>query len=411
MKRDIDHLMEEAGIDALFILGSASHNPYMTYFTGSIHVSDAYLLKKRGESPILYHLSMEREEAAQSGLECHDFNETDPLELLKEAGGDVTRGRALQWQKIFRRHAVTGRVGLYGQMEIGPTFTALRLLDEALPDVQLIGESETKAVLLAARATKDKDEIEHIRSIGRITTEVVGEVADYLTGCHVRDEVLLDTDGSPVTIGAIRRRINLSLAMKGAENPEGTIFAQGRDAGIPHSAGQDSQPVQLGKTIVFDIYPCEAGGGYFYDFTRTWSLGYATDEALRLYEDVRQVYDKVMDSLKPDMPCRDLQILTCELFEAKGHPSILNTPKTQEGYVHSLAHGLGLAVHEGPHFQYAESNTDLLLTGSVVTIEPGLYYPERGMGARIENPVWVRPDGKMETLVDYPLDFVLPMRS
>ncbi|MBN2556557.1 MAG: aminopeptidase P family protein [Anaerolineales bacterium] len=411
MKKDIDDLMEAAGLDGVFVLGSARHNPYMTYFTGGVHVSNAYLLKMRGEKPFLYSGSMEREEAARSGLECHDFNETDPLKLLKQADGDVTRARALQWETILRRHNIRGRIGLYGQLDIGPAFTALKRLDEAMTEVELIGETETDAVLLKARATKDIEEIDHIRKIGRITTEVVGEIAEYLTGCNVRNEELFDNDGLPVTIGAVRRRINLALATKGAENPEGTIFAQGRDAGIPHSTGQDDQTVRLGKTIVFDIYPCEAGGGYFYDFTRTWSLGYATDEAQQLFEDVRSVYDEVMGSLRPDMPCRDLQILTCELFEAKGHPSILNTPKTQEGYVHSLAHGLGLAVHEGPHFQYAESNTDLLLTGSVVTIEPGLYYPERGMGVRIENPVWVRPDGKMETVVDYPLDFVLPMRS
>jgi len=409
MKKDIDHLMEAAGLDALFVLGAAQHNPFMTYFTGGAHVSSAYLIKKRGEEPFLYHNAMEREEAAKSGLECHDFNETDPLKLLKQAGGDVTRGRALQWETIFRRHGIQGRVGLYGELEIGPAFTALKLLDEALPDVEFVGETETEAVLLKARSTKDSPEIDHIRHIGRITTEVVGEVADYLTHCAVREETLINADGEPVTIGAIRKRINLALAAKGAENPEGTIFAQGRDAGIPHSVGQDDQAVMLGKTIVFDIYPCEAGGGYFYDFTRTWSLGYATDEALQLYEDVRDVYEKIMASLRPEIPCRDLQILTCELFEQKGHPTILNTPATQEGYVHSLAHGLGLAVHEAPHFQYAESNKDLLLPGSVVTIEPGLYYPSRGMGARIENPVWVRPDGKMETVVEYPLDFVLPM--
>ena len=411
MKSDIDKLMEEAGLDAVLVLGDAHHNPFMTYFTGSAHVSGAYLIKKQGEQPLLYHNSMEREEAARSGLECHDLNETKPLELLKQAGGDVTRGRALQWETIFRKHGVAGRVALYGKREIGPTFTAMKLLDEAMPDVELVGETETDAVLLKARSTKDADELEHIRRIGRITTEVVGDIANYLTQCSTRNKMLVGDDGERVTIGQVRRRINLLLAEKGAENPHGTIFAQGRDAGIPHSVGEDDQPIQLGKTIVFDIYPCEAGGGYFYDFTRTWSLGYATDEAFALYEDVRDVYENVMAALQPHMPCRDLQILTCELFESKGHPSVLNQPGTQEGYVHSLAHGLGLAVHEAPHFQLAESNKDLLLPGSVVTIEPGLYYPDRGMGARIENPVWIDPDGKMEAVVAYPLDFVLPMRS
>jgi len=46
----------------------------------------------------------------------------------------------------------------------------------------------------------------------------------------------------------------------------------------------------------------------------------------------------------------------------------------------------------------------------VITVEPGLYYPEKGMGFRIEDTYWVRPDGKMEILADYPYDFVLEMK-
>jgi Xaa-Pro aminopeptidase len=47
----------------------------------------------------------------------------------------------------------------------------------------------------------------------------------------------------------------------------------------------------------------------------------------------------------------------------------------------------------------------------VVTIEPGLYYPDRGLGCRLEDTVWVRPDGAMEVLAEYPMDLVLPVRS
>jgi Xaa-Pro aminopeptidase len=45
----------------------------------------------------------------------------------------------------------------------------------------------------------------------------------------------------------------------------------------------------------------------------------------------------------------------------------------------------------------------------VITVEPGLYYPEKGFGVRIEDTVWVRPDGSLETLVEYPQDLVLHM--
>jgi Xaa-Pro aminopeptidase len=162
---------------------------------------------------------------------------------------------------------------------------------------------------------------------------------------------------------------------------------------------------------VFDIFPCQTGGGYFHDFTRTWCLGYAPDEVQEVYEDVLDVYETVYAAMVPNTPCRDYQVMACELFEGKGHPTVLNNPQTKEGYVHSLAHGVGLAVHEGPSFSHLESNIDQLLPGSVITHEPGLYYPEREIGVRIEDTVWVRPDGKLEVLAEYPKDLVLKMRD
>ncbi|MEA3441222.1 MAG: M24 family metallopeptidase, partial [Chloroflexota bacterium] len=261
-----------------------------------------------------------------------------------------------------------------------------------------------------AMATKDDPEIERIRRMGQITTQVVGKVADYLTYHRVRDEVLIKSNGDPLTIADVKKRINLWLVERGAENPEGTIFAIGRDAGIPHSSGTASDLLRLGQTIIFDIFPCEPGGGYFYDFTRTWSLGYATDEVLALYKDVHDVYQQIMTELCIDTPCKPYQERTCELFEAKGHTTPKSDPHTQEGYVHSLGHGLGLHVHERPWFGVSATEEDRLAPGVVVTIEPGLYYPERGMGVRLENSVWVRPDGVMEVLAHYPLDLVLPMK-
>jgi Xaa-Pro aminopeptidase len=210
-------------------------------------------------------------------------------------------------------------------------------------------------------------------------------------------------------VGHIKQNINLWLAEAGVENPEGTIFAIGRDAGVPHSSGNPQDILYLGQTIVFDIFPAEAGGGYFYDFTRTWCLGYAPDEAQSLYEDVLDIYQTIMDELEVNALCSQYQDRTCELFEAQGHPTIKSDPQTQEGYVHSLGHGVGLYIHEYPRFS-SNFKEDRLAPGSVVTVEPGLYYPEKGMGVRLENTIWVRPDGKMEVLADYPLDLVLPVK-
>jgi Xaa-Pro aminopeptidase len=410
MKTDIDALMEANDIDALLITGPAQHNPAMYYFTGGWHLSQADLIKKRGQAPVLFYNSMERDEAAKTGLQAKDLGDYQLRDLLKQNNGNLIKATALRYQKILEEVGISsGRVALFGKAEVGATFAIFSCLEKALPGLSIIGQMDD-SLLMQAMATKDEDEIERIRHMGEVTTSVVGRVADYLTTHRVRDEVLVKTDGQPLTIGDVKNCINLWLAERGAENPEGTIFAIGRDAGVPHSSGTAEDPLRLGQTIVFDIFPCEAGGGYFYDFTRTWCLGYAPDEALALYEDVRSVYREILDSLEPGLHCPEFQRRACKLFEEQGHPTIEENPATKEGYVHALGHGLGLNVHERPWFGRNANPDDCLDPGTVVTIEPGLYYPERGLGVRLEDTVWMRPDGKPEILADFPLDLVLPMR-
>ena len=60
-----------------------------------------------------------------------------------------------------------------------------------------------------------------------------------------------------------------------------------------------------------------------------------------------------------------------------------------------------------PGLSLTDGDDNILKPGVVITIEPGLYYPEKGMGFRIEDSYWVRPDGRMEMLAEYPYDFVL----
>jgi Xaa-Pro aminopeptidase len=247
--------------------------------------------------------------------------------------------------------------------------------------------------------------------MGKVTTEVVGRVAEFITHHAVKDEMVMKGEGSPLTIGDVKSKINLWLAELGAENPEDTIFAMGRDAGVPHSSGDSAAALRLGQTIVFDIFPCEAGGGYFYDFTRTWCLGHAPDEALKMYEDVRSTYQTLISELKVNTRFADYQKRTCELFSARGHPTIQENPATEEGYVHSVGHGIGLHVHELPFSGASSSETEILVPGSVFTMEPGLYYPERGLGIRLEDSVVVNADGSIQIMAEYPLDLVLPMKG
>jgi Xaa-Pro aminopeptidase len=411
MKSDIDSLMQANGIDAILVTGPGDHNPAMTYLTGGKSaLTNADILLLRGQAPVLFHSDIERDEAAASGLLTKNLANYHPQALLNEVKGDLLQYNVQRYQLMLNDIGLTsGRVALYGRMDAGRSLAIFTELQRAMPGLTFVPEGGN-TVLMQAMATKDESEVAHIRRMGQITTAVVGQTAEFLTSQRVKDETLVQADGSPLTIGDVKRRINLWLAEAGTENPEGTIFAMGYDAAVPHSSGAAEEALRLGQTIIFDIFPCEQGGGYFYDFTRTWCLGYAPDPAMALYEDVLYVFRAIMSELQAGAPTRQYMERACQLFEGRGHPSPRSHPQTQEGFVHGLGHGVGLNIHELPQFSLYARETECVLPGVVMTVEPGLYYPERQIGVRLEDTVWVRPDGQVETLAEFPLDFVLSMK-
>jgi len=411
MKTDLPTLMQAGNLDALIVLGDAFHNPAMVYFTGVAHVSGALLVVKRDQQPLLFCHAMEREEAAATGIPTRSITDYDYRAIFAESGKDPLRANAQLFQMMLKDAGVTsGRVAVYGQNDAGRAHALLSALEENMPQVEFAAEFH-KSTLMQARMTKDTAEVERMRNIARQTTEVVGQVAEFLSSQRAKNDILVDKKGEAITVGTVKSKINLWLAERGLEYPEGTIFAPGREGSVPHNMGNPASPLRLGVPIVFDIFPIEAGGGFFADFTRTWCLGHASDEAQELYADVRFVYETIMTELKPDTRCIDIQGRACQLFAERGHATMAENPATKEGFVHGLAHGLGLDVHEPPTFGRGATEEDILQRNMVVTIEPGLYYPERGLGTRIEDAVYMRPDGKSEILAPYPLDLVIPVKS
>ncbi|MDD2522969.1 MAG: M24 family metallopeptidase [Anaerolineaceae bacterium] len=411
MKKDLEQLIKANNINALWVSGAAQHNPSMTYFTGAVHVTGADLFIIPGRKPILFHGMMEREEAAKTGYELISYALYPLSEYLKQTDNNQLAANALRYKKMLEDIGLTkGNVLLYGNREIGPFYSLIREVEDLLPGIRFMGDYDD-TIILEARATKDPAEIEEIRKMGEITVGVVRRVEEFLSNHKVVDETLIKEDGTALTIGDVKSLINLWLAEAGAENPEATIFAIGRDGGIPHSSGTPSDPLKLGKSIVFDIFPCQAGGGYFYDFTRTWCLGYAPEEVQHAYEQVRQVYHQVANELKLGEQASKYQDLTCELFEEMGHETIRQNATVEEGYIHSVGHGLGLNVHEKPWLGRQPDPNNILRIGSVFTLEPGLYYPSKGYGIRIEDTWYVTEDGRFEKFVDYPMELVIPMKG
>jgi len=413
MRSDLDQWMKEQSIDALWVVGDMKHNPDMVYFTGVHEVRQVDLFKRIGKSPVIYHfVDMEREEAEKSGLETHSYDAEKPLDkYLDEHQGNLEQALAYRVRDVIIDLGLSGsRIAVSGSASIHVTLNLIDRLRTLLPDLELITFARNSPIQ-QARLTKESDEVDHIRKMGHLTTQVVGRTADYLSSRDVKDNQLVEGDGKPVRIADIKSRINLWIAELGAENPEETIFAIGRDAGIPHSNGNPDDILELGKPIVFDIFPCEKGGGYFYDFTRTWCLGYADEETIRLHQQVLEVHHKVINALKANITLKEYQTLTCELFAEMGHQTVADQYNLTEGYVHSVSHGLGLDIHESPFSGITATERDILLPGVVFSVEPGLYYPSRGTGVRIEDSIYLNPEGKFEILAEYDYELVLPVKT
>jgi len=405
VKNDLNRLMEERNLDALVVSGPAQGNPALYYMTNGASLTRGYVVQRRHEEPMLLCSPMERDEAVASGLAVIGLNKYDFIGILREKEDRLSATIEL-YRQIFADLAVSGRVGFYGRADQGRAWILLNALDTQLENITVCGDFEV-SLIDEARATKEQDEAERIQEIGRRTSRIMQRTIDFLRSHEVGDEMLLQPDGTPLTIGRVHQEINRFIAEEHLEDPEGFIFSIGRDAGVPHSKGRSEDVVALGKTIVFDIFPREAGGGYFFDMTRTFCLGYAPPNIEDAYSDVKACVEMLIGAYEVGQEARSYQQMTCDFFESKGHPTIASDSKTETGYVHSVGHGLGLAIHEEPRFSDAPTNEDVLQPGHIFTCEPGLYYPNLGFGIRIEDVIWIDDGGVVHNLTDFPKELVI----
>jgi len=409
MKADLDRLMESQGIDAIVLLAAENPDPYRSYLANGAEFS-GITIKKRGDAPVLIANGMEMDEAAKSGLKVYNNEDFGLSDLMREYGREHDLIQRAFFRRIFEKLGINGKVTVYGVGDVNAAFRTILNLSEGLTDIVEFVPAEVRTSIFdQAYETKDEQEIRLLREAAKGTSAAMCAAREWIASHHAQDGIVVQEDGSPLTIGDVKKYVRARLFEFGLEDPKGMIFAQGRDSGMPHSTGANSDPLRLGQTIVFDLYP-RLQGSYFHDTTRTWAIGYATPEAQAAYDAVMEAYRRSAAMCKPGLSTRAAQVMVCEYFESLGYKTVLNSPGTQEGYVHSLAHGLGLNVHEAPYFP-PFTDTHTMQVGNVFTLEPGLYYPEKGFGVRIEDTVYLNEQGEIEVLTDIPYDLVIELKD
>lgn len=399
--------MQARELAALLIVGGEGYSEVRDYMTNGAHITGGFVVKKVGDEPLLVVNGMETEEAKKSGYPVRSYGELGYYDLMQAAeSADVAAVRF--WARCLEAAGVAaGRVGLYGRGDVNEYIELAKLAANVVPQYDFVGETG-RTLFDVAFLTKDADELARIRSVAERTNEVMQLVWDFIAS-HAADahETLIRADGTPLTIGDIKRLVRRELLERELEDT-GMIFAQGRDAGFPHSRGEADMPLRLGQAIVFDLFPRELGGGYHHDMTRTWSIGYATPAVQQAYDDVMEAFDIALESFGLDKPTHLMQEAVQDHFEGKGHPTLRTHPGTQAGYVHSLGHGIGLLIHERPSISHMRRD-DVFAPGNVVTIEPGLYYPEQGFGVRVEDAFVVTDAGELISITPFRKDLVLPL--
>ena len=404
--------MDERNIDALVVFGPDNLGPAnaaFSYFIGDAHVTTGYVIVKRDGSQYIVCSPMEREEAAKTGMTLINKAVYKFPEVLKRKNGNRIEAEVEVLKCIFKDTGVSGRVGVYGAEQVNTSFNFLNtLIREEMCEIVAEGEND---IISAARITKDTREAELTRQTCDLTEAVIGATREFLRSHATANETLLKTDRTPLTVADVKRFIRREAAA-GALEMHDCIFSIGRDAGIGHSSGTLTDPITLGKTIVFDIFP-GGPGGYHSDITRTWCLGYAPNHVIAAHDLVSQAHNLAEGMFNTSSFTYEYQEAVCDLFEAHGHTTARKDFEATSGYYHGLGHGFGLQVHEPPSMSIKGWRAEeIFKPGTIICNEPGLYYPDDprgGWGVRVEDDYWFDLNGKLHRLTQFDRGLIVPM--
>jgi Xaa-Pro aminopeptidase len=170
----------------------------------------------------------------------------------------------------------------------------------------------------------------------------------------------------------------------GAEHAFDSIVGSGPNGAVLHYVDLE-RTIQEGDLIVIDYGA--AVGGYASDVTRTLpASGTFSAGQRQLYEVVLRANEAARSAAQPGAAMTAVQTAANEIIREAGY---------QDMFIHGIGHQLGIECHDctpdGP-----------LAPGMVVTIEPGVYLPDEGVGVRIEDDVLITETGNVNLTAAIP---------
>jgi len=197
------------------------------------------------------------------------------------------------------------------------------------------------------------------------------------------DRGVLRWEGGPLTTERLRRAVNAELAARGVSDAGNSVVGAGPTAADLHYVGDDV--VRPGETVLLDLSP-RGPHGHYADVTRTFVVDGDGGWERRAYVAVEAAHAAALAEVEPGATASTVDVEAAAELSAHGFDP--NAGGTEAGFTHSVGHGVGVSLHEAPSL----TSGTALRPGHVITIEPGVYDPERG-GVRLEDLVVVTEDG------------------
>lgn len=328
--------LDDLEVDALLITRLVNVR-YLTGFTGS----NGQLLIS--DEPVLFtdfrYEEQSAKEAPDLARRIYTDAFRDELRTVLEEAGTTRLG--------FERHGVT-----YESYESLRKLEGVELVPVGSEVERLRWEKDVEEIALLERAQEVTDSA---------FEEIVGKLAEGMTEREVAFE------------------LELAMRRGGAERIGfDTIAAFGESAAEPHHHPTD-RPLGRGDLVKLD-FGCVVEG-YHSDMTRTLALGDPGDELRAVYDVVARAQRAGEEAVRAGVAGSEADEAARRVIEEAGHG---------DRFGHSLGHGVGLEIHEGPTLR--KTSEDVLPVGAVVTVEPGIYLPGLG-GVRIEDAVVVEEGG------------------
>ena len=262
-----------------------------------------------------------------------------------------------------------------------PAHTLASWLQQRYPAVAI---EEIHGDMASMRAVKSDDEIALMRKAQETTCNaIIAMMKHARPGINERE---------------LEGAFDFSLMQQGVrDHAFSSIIAGGPRATVLHY-GNNDQVINDGEMVLIDLGSAE--GNYAADISRTFPInGKFTDRQKEIYNTVLQAQKIVMDHAKPGMTTRQLNQLVIDYYESRLDD--LGLRKDGKGvrdyYYHNVSHSLGLDTHD-----ICTERERTLVPGMVITVEPGFYIEDEGIGVRIENDVLITADGIIDLSAEIP---------